>query len=170
MSDWLDDIKTDDTALSVVKKQIAEFRQKQFDVQQAEETLKYRQQQLQDCIKATAQLLRQNGLDALRLETGEMLEVVSQMKCSVIKDRKQEVADWLRDRDMDMMVSSTLIVPESYRSQFDEQGVPYDEDLKMNTNSIKAYVKSEMEAGNLKLDEVPKGLSVYVYDDIRIKD
>lgn len=167
--DWIDDVPVDDTAMTVIKSVVAEYRTLVFNVQQKEAELKYAQEQLQKCVADAAKLLRSNGMEAIKCEDGTMIEVVQNVKCSVVKDRKQEVADWLRDRDMGDMVKSQLIVMESAKQRLDEMGIGYDEDLSMNTNSIKAYVRGEMERGNLSVDELPKGLSWFQYDDLKVR-
>lgn len=167
---WLD---SDDTkaVLLGIKEQVGKWKDLQKDMLAKQTAYEIAKDAYDEHCKQLCALLRQNGLETLRLETGEELTVQETVKCSVKKDEesKQEVADWLREQGMEQLVDSTLTVMPSNRSILDSNGVAYDEEVVMNTNKIKAYVKSEMEKGNLSRDELPAGLSWYVFDTLGVK-
>ena len=52
----------------------------------------------------------------------------------------------------------------------EKNGIGYDEDMVMNTNRVKAYVRSELNSGNLQVDEIPKGLSWWQYSVLDIRE
>lgn len=166
MSDWLDNAVT---LTSEVKKAIEKWQKADMKVVEAEIALAQATKEYANVVNDVSELLRQNGIEALRLETGEMLEVVEKIRCSIKKDKVNEVADWLRSRGMDNLVSSQLLVMPSQKSVLDKMGVAYDEKVEMNTNSVKAYVKGELQVGNMEREEIPEGIGWFVYDDIVVK-
>lgn len=136
----------------------------------AESVYKARKAEYDDYVKVFAQVFRTNGLESLRLEDGSEVGVVAKVSCSIQKAHKAEVADWLREHGAEQLVKAQLIVMPSAKQKLDELQIAYDEDVEMNTNSVKAWVRGEMDMQNVGLDDLPKGLSWYVYDDVQVKE
>lgn len=170
MSDWLDSMPTDATSMQLVKAGIEKWREVKFKLDSAEMSYKYAQEQYDKQVQELCQLMRKQGLEGMKLEDGTMLEIVPKIKCSILKDESKRlaVADWLREQGADALVSSTLTVMPSAKAVLEANGVAYDENVAMNTNSVKAWVKGEMEKGNLGIDDLPKGLAWFQWDDISV--
>ena len=170
---WLDEVKADSTAMDEVKAQVARFRELKHALDAAEVAYKSAQMMYDNfCQQILSQTLRQNGLEALKCDDGTLLTVEQQTKCSIKKDKasKDNVAAWLREQGADNMIKSQLIVMPSAKAQLDRLGIAYDEDVSMNTNSVKAYILGEMRMGNLTSEDLPSGLSWYQFDTISVKD
>lgn len=171
MSDWLEEVGADATAMAAVHKAVDKWRELRFKRDEAESRFKAAEKVYNDfCNDVVAKLFRQNGLEALKLEDGSTVEVVEKIRCSIQKDSKKQVADWLRQHQADNLVKSQLIVMPSAAPKLKELGIGYDEEVDMNTNSVKAWVKGEMNVQNISVDDLPKGLSWYEYDEIQVKE
>lgn len=168
---WLDDVSVDTTAMAEVKKAVEVWRELKFKMDSAEAVFNEAKKVYEEyCKDVVSRVFRQNGLESLRLDDGSTVEVVSKIRCSIQKDSKNTVADWLRAHDADNLVKAELVVMASQKEKLDSIGVPYDEEVDMNTNSVKAWVKGEIERGNVGVDDLPKGLSWFVYDEIVAKE
>lgn len=168
-ADWLDEVGADKTAMVEVKAVIDKWRELRFKLDNAEAVMAEAKKQYDEYVKTVSSTLRQNGLEALKLEDGSMLEVVEQVRCSITKDGRNAVADWLRNKGAEQLVKSQLVVDASHKQQLEEEGIAYDEEVSMNTNSVKAWVKGEMQMGTVGLNDLPKGLSWFQYDEVRVK-
>lgn len=170
-ADWLDEVGADSTAMGEVKQMIQTWRDKRKAMVLAEAAFLQAKAEYEDYVKQTAcSTLRMNGLESLKLEDGTLVTVVTQTKCGVKKSEadKKNVADWLKAQGVDRLVSETLTVMPSAKDKLEELGIAYDRNVTMNTNSIKAYILSEMRVGNLSQDDLPNGLSWYQWDDIQV--
>jgi hypothetical protein len=170
---WIDEQQTDSSALAEVKASIDKWRELKFAMDEAESKFLHAKNTYEEYVKnELVGKLRTNGIESLGLEDGAKLELQTQYKCSIKKDEasKMQVAEWLREQGMDNLVKNTLIVMPSAKAKLDELHIPYDEDIAMNTNSIKAYIKGEMQINNIKQEDLPKGLSWYQWDDVIIKE
>lgn len=171
MSDWLDEVGIDATAMSEVKKVVEKWRDLKFRRDEAEELLKNAEKQYNEfCTDVVSKVFRRNGLESLKLEDGSTVEVVEQVRCSITKDGKNSVANWLREHGAEQLVKSQLIVMPSAAAVLKQMGIGYDEEVSMNTNSVKAWVRGELQVQNVRLEDLPKGLSWYMYDEIRVKE
>lgn len=170
-AEWLDEVQADNTAMAEVGKMVDKLRSAQFAMDNAEVAFNEAKNQYQKVVQEVCQCFRNNGLEALHCSDGAEIQIASNVRCSIKKDAaaKAEVAKWLRDRGMDNLISSELIVMPSNKAKLDSMGVAYDEETTMNTNSVKAYVKGELECGSLAREDIPKGLSWFEYDDVIIK-
>ena len=172
MSDWLDELPADQTAMGEVKAMIQQWKALRAKLVAAETAYACAQAVYDNFVKNVAVAkLRQNGLESLKLEDGTLLTVVQQTKCSVKKDdvSKKQVAKWLQEVGAPALVQSQLIVMESNEEQLKKLGIPFDKEVSMNTNSIKAFVLGEMAVNHMTAADLPKGLSWYQWDDIKVQ-
>lgn len=170
---WLDEQPVDATALSEVKQVVAKWRELREALAKAE--FEYTQaKNLYDAFVKTdmVEKLRTNGVETLGLADGSRLEVVQQTKCSIKKDKasKAQVASWLREHDADNLVKSQLIVMPSQKEKLEQMGIAFDEEVSMNTNSVKAFILGEMRMNNIQTEDIPSGISWYQWDDIAVKE
>ena len=173
MSSWLDEQPADSTAMAEVKQVVAKWRELKAAMDEAEFNFTRAKNIYEAYVKSDmVGRLRQNGIESLGLEDGSRLEVVQQTKCSIKKDQasQDEVAAWLRQHEADQLVKSQLIVMPSQKAVLDKMGIAYDEDITMNTNSVKAFILGEMRMNNIQVEDLPKGLSWYQWDDVVVKE
>lgn len=169
---WLDNVDVDRTAMSEVKKSITKWRElyrAMFQAQAAYEKAKEKYETF--VADEMIRKLRTNGMESITLEDGTVVSVCTNTKCSQVKDKqlRKNVAAWLKERGMESMVKEELIVMPSNKAALDKLGIAYDENTDVNTNSLKAYILSEMRLNNLTAQDLPKGISWYQWDDINVQ-
>lgn len=167
MSDWIDEVAVDKTAMSEVKACIVTLKKALDAMTKAEMQYEIAKEKYEQEVKKTSELLRLNGLEALKCEDGSQLELVQNVRCSISKSGKDSVAQWLRQQGAERLVKSQLVVDSSHSSELKNMGIAYDEEVEMNTNSVKAWVKGEMEMGNVSVSDLPKGLSWFSYEEVK---
>lgn len=172
-ANWLDEQPADATAMAEVKQVVAKWRELREALAKAE--FEYTQaKNLYEAFVKTDMVgkLRTNGIETLGLEDGSRLEVVQQTKCSIKKDKasQDQVAAWLREHDADNLVKSQLIVMPSQKAKLEQMGIAFDEEVSMNTNSVKAFILGEMRMNNIQTEDIPSGISWYQWDDIAVKE
>lgn len=170
--EWLDAVPADKTAMAEVNAMVSKLRAAQFAMDNAEQVFTNLKNEYQKVVQEVCQCFRNNGLEALQCSDGHSVQITSNVRCSIKKDdaSKNEVAKWLRERGMDNLVKSELIVMPSQAEKLRQMNVPFDETLDMNTNSVKAYVRGELDCGSMTREDIPKGLSWFEYDDVVIKE
>lgn len=166
---WLDDEKVEVGVewKQKLEQEVEKLRQLKFEMDSAESVFNAARHAYADYVQHFTSSLTANGLSSLTTSDGSIIEVVDKVRCSVKKEKMRELCEWLRGRGMGNMVSSHLEVPASFSTILDEKGVPFDEKVDVNTNSVKAYVKGELERG--ELEEVPDMLSWYAYSEVVVK-
>jgi septum formation inhibitor MinC len=178
MSDWIDELPSDETAMKEVKQVVQQWRKLRADMQKAEIVYKTAQSAYEDFVKKEmVQRLRQNGLEALKLEDGTMLQVEQKVKCSLKgrtdADKDRNLADmskWLEEHGASALVTSILNVMPSQKQKLREMGIAFDEKTSINTNSVKAWILGEMRMNNIRQEDLPACLSWYMWDDISVKE
>lgn len=170
MESWLDELSVSKSTMEIVHSAIDKLRTLRFEADEAQTRADAKLKAYNDFVVECSQLLRNNGIEKLCCEDGAEIEVVEKARCSIKKDAQsqKEVAQWLRDNGMDNIVKAQLIVMPSQAEKLKQMGVPYDETVDMNTNSVKAYIKGEIEKGTMAEADIPKGISWFMYDDIKI--
>lgn len=173
MSEWIDEMSLDNTAMNEVREAVKKWRELQLARMKAEIEFKKADAAYTDYVqKIMTGLLRRNGLESLKCEDGTMISVKTNTKCSIKKDEesRKNVADWLRDHNADALIKEQLIVMPSNAFKLREMNIPYDSVEEMNTNSVKAFILSEMRVNNITINDLPKGLAWYQWDDIEVSD
>ena len=169
---WIDEVNPDGTAMAEIKQAIAVFKQKQKQMIEAETTYLAFKNEYDEYCKVLAQTLKQNGVEAMKCEDGSMIEVDSQVKASLKKDyqSRQEVANWLESYGLGNLVTHQyqITATPAVKTLLESNNIAYDDELNMNTNSIKAFVKGELQKGNMTEADIPKGLSWYQFDVIKV--
>lgn len=169
---WLDNVGADKTAMSEIKKAIEQWRELYRAMFKAQAVYEEAKEKYESFVADEMVLkLRTNGMEAITLEDGTVVSVCTNTKCSQVKDPqlRKNVAAWLKERGMESMVKEELVVMPSNKATLDKLGIAYDENTDVNTNSLKAYILSEMRLNNLTPQDLPKGISWYQWDDINVQ-
>lgn len=173
----LDDVSIEQTSnlMKQIQSHITELRKLQFAMLEAEENLRLATKAFEDYSRnVMPDLFKMNGLDALRLDDGAIVRVVTKTQCSINKnnDDRMRVAEWLRAHDASNLVKSECIVPTSQVDALKRNGIIYEEETTMNTNSVKAFVIDQLgQKGNpatITKEDLPKGLNFYQFDEMEI--
>ena len=167
--------KVDTDLMSQIQQSTDVLLQLKWSVEKAQEALDKATKQYTDYAQHTLpDLFRLNGIESLAMSNGSTVSVVTKTSCSINKnDRdKANVAQWLREHDGESLVKSELIVPPSQKEKLQQMQVTFDENTTMNTNSVKAFVISQLGQkggpATITTEDLPKGLNFYQFDDMEI--
>lgn len=125
-------------------------------------------------------LLLSRGLSSIKLKTGEKVEIIEKLAAGIPKKDKLKRAaifKWLIENKGAYLVKKELIVDEPEDSIINflrEKGIPFSNELNVNTNSFKAFLSDKlgMKKGSLQtleLSEIPKEANPYIYKKTDIK-
>lgn len=173
------EFELDDVEVKPLMKEINDNVQRltalRWKVEEAQEALKQAEIAYDKFVKETfCQVFRANGLESLKLEDGRRINVITKTTCSINKNDKDKeaVAKWLREHNGGTLVKSELHVTSEHKAQLDAIGIPNEETTTMNTNAVKAFLLDQLgqkgSPAQISIDELPKGLNFYQYDDVEI--
>lgn len=178
MSEYeLDDVEVEVTSnlMAQIQGHVKKLRGLQWAMIEAEEAFKKAEKEYLDYSRnVMPDLFKMNGLDSLRLEDGSMVRVITKTQCSINKNDKdrETVAQWLREHGADNLVKSECIVPPSQIEKLKVNSITYEEEMSMNTNSIKAFVLDQLgqkgSPATITKDDLPKGLNFFQFDEMEI--
>ena len=103
-----------------------------------------------------------------------MVRVITKTQCSINKNDKdrETVAEWLREHGADNLVKSECIVPSSQIEKLKANAITYEEEMSLNTNSVKAFVLDQLgqkgSPATITKDDLPKGLNFFQFDEMEI--
>lgn len=173
----LDDVSVETTAnlMAQIQKHVKELRALQWKMIEAEEAFKQAEKEYLDYSRnVMPDVFKLNGLDALRLDDGSMVRVVTKTQCSINKNDRDRasVAEWLREHGAEQLVKSECIVPPSQIEKLKAASITYEEETTMNTNSVKAFVLDQLgqkgSPATITRDDLPKGLNFFQFDEMEI--
>lgn len=178
MSEYeLDDVEVEATSnlMAQIQEHVKKLRSLQWAMIEAEEAFKKAEKEYTDYSRnVMPDLFKMNGLDGLRLEDGSMVRVITKTQCSINKNDKdrETVAQWLREHGADNLVKSECIVPSSQIEKLKANAITYEEEMSLNTNSVKAFVLDQLgqkgSPATITKDDLPKGLNFFQFDEMEI--
>ncbi len=180
-TEFLDNIDTDiDDILAELGEKVHSLRDKRQEIVFAEEKLKeLKQEETGLSQEEIPQILLSRGLSSIKLSTGEKVDIVEILAASMPKDpkKKSTVMTWLVKNQGEHLIKRELTVeePEEKIVQFlRREGIPYLNELKVNTNSFKAFLRQGlgMKKGSLQvleIGDIPKECNPYVFKRTDIK-
>lgn len=169
------DIKQTKGLMQQIQAHVQKLRNLQWKMLEAEEAYKNAEKEyLEYSRNVMPDLFKMNGLDALRLDDGSMVRVVTKTNCSINKNEvdRNNVAQWLKDHGGDSLIKSECIVPPSQIPALQDNGITYQEETAMNTNSVKAFVLDQLgqkgSPATITKEDLPKGLNFFQFDEMEI--
>ena len=173
----LDDVPVEQTSnlMAQIKEHVAKLRSLQRAMLEAEEKFKKAEKEyLQYSRAIMPDLFKMNGLDALTMEDGSVVRVITTTNCSINKNDadRANVAKWLREHNGDSLIKSECIVPPSQVDALKANNIIYEEKTTMNTNSVKAFLLDQLgqkgSPATITKEDLPKGLNFYQFDEMEI--
>lgn len=173
----LDDVEIEQTSnlMQQIQSHVTKLRNLQWKMIEAEEAFKEAEKAYLDYSRnVMPDLFKLNGLDALRLDDGAMVRVVTKTQCSINKNDqdRNNVAKWLREHGAENLVKSECIVPTSQVEKLKAASIIYEEETSMNTNSVKAFVLDQLgqktSPATITKEDLPKGLNFFQFDEMEI--
>lgn len=160
MSNWADEIKreSDELMESLVVLHKAELAY-------MEAKSKYERNQ-----RKLAETMRFNGLESLTIDGGYKLAVVEKVHCSINKSAadKERVAKWMEKLGFEAKVKRSATVAQSSIDDLRASGIPFEEVLDLNTNSVKAVIKELLAGGMITTADIPQGCNYYQEDIVEV--
>lgn len=161
MSNWASEIKRESGELlnCLLKLQEAEIA-----YLEAKSTYERMQRKL-------AETMRLNGLESIDTDRGCRLAVVEKAYCNINKNEedRERVAKWMERLGFDAKVKRSATVAQSSIGALRDAGIPFQEVLDVNTNSVKAVIKELLASGMITTDDIPKGCTYYQEDIVEVK-
>lgn len=173
----LDDVPVEVTLnlMSLINDHVKKLRELQWKMLEAEEAFKKAEKQYLDYSRnVMPDLFKLNGLDALQMEDGSMVRIVTKTQCSINKNEtdRNNVAQWLREHNASSLVQSECIVPISQVEKLKAASIVYEEEMSMNTNSVKAFILDQLgqkgSPATITKEELPKGLNFFQFDETEV--
>lgn len=174
----LDDVSVEQTAglMAQIQEHVKKLRALQWDMIQAEEAFKQAEKEYNDYSRTVMpDLFKMNGLDALTMDDGSVVRVVTKTNCSINKNDidRANVAKWLREHGAPQLVKSECIVPPSQVEKLKAANIIYQEETTMNTNSVKAFILDQLgqkgAPATITKEDLPKGLNFFQFDEMEIQ-
>ena len=136
---------------------IKEMQAIQKDIEQNEEYLKQRKQDLEQVSgEAIPTMLTEMGLSYLKLTDGSSVEVKTNYSATITQANKEAAFNWLRENGLGDIIKNELIVSfgrnednkaASYAELAKGQGYQPTQKLKVEPMTLKALVRERIEAG-----------------------
>lgn len=173
----LEDVTIEQTSglMAQIQEHVKKLRALQWTMIEAEETFKKAEKEYNDYSRTVMpDLFKMNGLDALRLDDGSLVKVVTKTQCSINKGDadKNNVAEWLRNHNGAELVKSECRVPSSQKTAMIAAGITFQEETTMNTNSVKAFLLDQLgqkgAPATITKEDLPKGLNFFQFDEMEI--
>jgi hypothetical protein len=101
------------------------------------------------------------GIKGLQLDNGLSLDVVTKFHCTPNKNKedREKMRIWLEEHNGGDLISEELKVSSIHADKLVEIGVPYEEEVNINTNSLKAWLKGELGhnggVANIDISDIP---------------
>lgn len=174
----LDDVSVEQTAglMAQIQEHVKKLRALQWTMIQAEEAFKQAEKEYNDYSRTIMpDLFKMNGLDALTMDDGSVVRVITKTNCSINKNDidRANVAKWLREHGAPQLVKSECIVPPSQVEKLKAANIIYQEETTMNTNSVKAFILDQLgqkgAPATITKEDLPKGLNFFQFDEMEIQ-
>lgn len=174
----LDGVSVEQTAglMAQIQEHVKKLRALQWTMIQAEEAFKQAEKAYNDYSRTVMpDLFKMNGLDALTMDDGSVVRVITKTNCSINKNDidRANVAKWLREHGAPQLVKSECIVPPSQVEKLKAANIIYQEETTMNTNSVKAFILDQLgqkgAPATITKEDLPKGLNFFQFDEMEIQ-
>lgn len=102
-------------------------------------------------------LLSELGVSAIKLPSGEMVSIETELHCGIPAARKEEAFEWLRDNNHADLIKNELVVKfgrnednmvKEIKGVAETMGLKFDEKTSVHSMTLKAFVKEQMRSGN----------------------
>ena len=173
----LDDVNVEQTSglMQQIQEHVKKLRTLQWQMLEAEEAFKKAEKAYQDYSRTVMpDLFKMNGLDAIRLDDGSTVRVITKTQCSINKGDadRNNVAKWLREHNGANLVKSECKVPSSQKDAMIHAGIIFQEETTMNTNAVKAFLLDQLgqkgAPATISKEDLPKGLNFFQFDEMEI--
>lgn len=107
-------------------------------------------------------VMNELSLSECVLEDGTKIKVKQKASLSLTGKRKDEVFEFIRKNEGQMLLSEVLLVDPVYKTELQ---VPFETQTTANTNSVKAFLLSGIREGRF---ELPNDFPMYVWTECEV--
>ena len=115
------------------------------------------------------------GIQTVTLEDGSTISIKNKFYCNPNKNEedRRAIAAWLKQRGAEHLIKTSAVVDGAQLDKLKDADVPYVEMLYMNTNSLKAWIKSQLgvDGGDVHFNiaDIPECIHFSQVDEAEIK-
>lgn len=163
------------TNLTLNCKLLKEYKQ---EVEKCEENLKEAKKKVEIMSRETIPAILNNaGIEKIKLSSGEEVIIEDKLKASITNKNyvlayssmiKAEGGDDNAEEIVDDLFNSKLVLENFTQKTIDillDNDLPYHSDRKIHPQTLKKYCKEKLEKG----EKIPEGISVFQYQETKIK-
>lgn len=144
--------------MTIINEQALQLQQMRREMQEYEEKYMLAKANYDTANEILARQMSTSGIFSCLTERGSKVEVVSKVSCTIAKDKRHDVAEWLRKLGMADKVKVTATVTHDYIPLLDKEGIQYQENEEVNTNTVKGLITSMMKDNKMSMDSIPRGV------------
>lgn len=163
----------DKQVLSNIKDMANHLKELQFAVVEAELSLKEAKRKYDEYrMKVLPTAMLSAGIYSLSLEDGSSIIIKNKFYCNPNKndeDRKV-IGEWLKAHGGEHLIERTAVIDEAHIN--DIKDIPHTEKWDMNTNRLKAWIKSQLGidggVANISIQDIPNCIHFTQVDEVEI--
>lgn len=173
-TDWLDKIDTPQATIASLAEYAKKITVLQTKVAEAEEALAKVKAELDNTQKAACAVMLDNGVSSISTEDGAVTyTVVTKTSCSVAKNARRSVCEWLERIGAGSMVSHKIETMPEALPLLQENHITYADIKDVNTSTLKAWLNSQLgmkgETPKMSLADIPEGCSFFAWNELQTK-
>ena len=175
---WMDDVTVEQEGATLIKnmnKYVDELLRLRWEMEEAEEKARRAKAAYDTYSRATLpDIFKLNGVTSIQSNDGVIIKIVTKTTASMKKDKesRDSVCKWLREHDGERLIKEELIVDSLNKDRLRDAGVAFDEDVSVNTNSLKAFLLDALgqngAPATITVEDIPKGVSFYQWDEAEV--
>lgn len=154
--------------MKMINEQTLQLQQMRREMQEYEEKYMLAKANYDTANELLARHMIESGIFSCLTENGSKVEIATKISCTIAKDKKHDVAEWLRKLGMADKVQVTVNVAHDYIPLLDKAGIQYQENEEVNTNAVKGLITSMMKDNKMSMDSIPRGVSYTQLNTVKI--
>lgn len=162
------------TNISTLSKKLVQLKQDMLLAEEAYENAKKAYEHFANVL--LPQEMFSCGLDSIKLDTGETVEVIHNFYCQPNKNAqdRQVIADFLKKYNGEHLIEHNVNVAEADTQLLKENNIPFTDSVTINTARLKAFLKAGIGESNgtqlFNIDDIPKCAHFQEVTTVQIKD
>lgn len=168
----------EEDALKKLQELCDKFQELKFEIEKQESKLENSKRELENVSRnLIPPLLNDYGLSEVRLISGEKVIVSDKIKASISAENsmsayknmiKEEGGDQAGEESVDSLFKKQLVIEDQLDRAMKlllQKQIPYDQKMSIHHQTLSKYCRLRLEEGK----EIPKGISVFQYQETSIK-
>jgi hypothetical protein len=173
--DFLEEQQTDSSEVKVISEKAAYLVQLYREMKRTEEAFEAAKKAYDSYRLLTLPTeMLMHGVTSITTVHGQQVQVNTKYYCSPNKNDadKQQMREWLIANKGQHLIKEHAVVPQEAIKQLEEAHIPFDRDINVNTNSLKAWLKGQVGASEgaavLDINEIPNYIHFIMRDEAEV--